>query len=132
MRGADFGVESQKRDTLAVAGKKFVQSTTYASLSANTEFQHQLVGRLSLALTRILEDCMRAMPVPHEPGHELLPDFDDRARLFMTGSSVRALRTRDWLRYNGASVVFEPKQMKTPKLRHKWRPSPSSFRRARH
>jgi hypothetical protein len=28
------------------------------------------------------------------------------------------LRTRDWLRYNGASVVFEPKQMSAKELRH--------------
>jgi len=122
--GLILGLESPKQDTLAVAGKKFVQSTTYAERIRKIQsFGISLWGAFIFGFdTDTWQDCMRACRFAQRmnlamscytiltpyPGTAFYDRFEREGRL----------RTRDWLRYNGASVVFEPKQMSAKELRH--------------
>jgi radical SAM superfamily enzyme YgiQ (UPF0313 family) len=122
--GVILGLESPKPDTLIEAGKKFVQSDTY-------EWRIRKIMRFGISLWGAFifgfdhdtwQDCMHACRFAQRtrlamscypiltpyPGTEFFRQFAREGRL----------RTLDWERYNGASVVFEPRQMTAKQLRH--------------
>ncbi|MFH1745438.1 MAG: radical SAM protein [Planctomycetota bacterium] len=123
-QGLILGLESPKQDTLAAAGKKFVQSETYADRIRKIQSHNiGLWGAFIFGFdTDTWQDCMRACryaqvmklamscyPIltPY-PGTAIFDQYEREGRL----------RTRDWVRYNGASVVFHPKRMTAKELRH--------------
>lgn len=122
--GLILGLESPKQDTLEVAGKRFVRSATYAERIRKIQaFGIGLWGAFIFGFdTDTWRDCMRACRFAQRmelamscypiltpyPGTALYDQFVREGRL----------RTRDWLRYNGASVVFQPRHMTPKQLRH--------------
>jgi radical SAM superfamily enzyme YgiQ (UPF0313 family) len=122
--GLILGLESPRQATLAEAGKKFARADSYeACIRKIQSFGISLWGAFIFGFdTDDWRDCQRAchfaqrarlamacFPIltPY-PGTEFYRQFEREGRL----------RTRDWARYNGASVVFEPKRMTARELRH--------------
>jgi len=123
-QGLILGLESPRQDTLTEAGKKFVRTDTY-------EWRIRKIQSAGISLWGAFmfgfdhdtwEDCMYAcrfaqrmnlslacFPIltPY-PGTEFFRQFQREGRL----------RTLDWERYNGASVVYEPRRMTAKELRH--------------
>ncbi len=122
--GLILGLESPKQDTLLEAGKKFVQPDTYAwRIRKIHSFGISLWGAFIFGFDHdTWQDCMHACRFAQQmklamscypiltpyPGTEFYRQFEREGRL----------RTRDWEKYNGASVVFEPRQMTAQQLRH--------------
>lgn len=123
-QGLILGLESPRQDTLHEAGKKFVQSDTYAwRIRKIQSFDISLWGAFIFGFDNdTWQDCMAAcrfaqrmdlamscFPIltPY-PGTAFFEQFRREGRI----------RTYDWERYNGASIVFEPKRMTSKELRH--------------
>ncbi len=123
-QGLILGLESPKVDTLREAGKKFVQPDTYEWRIRKIQshriglwgafifgFDHDTWQdcRAACDFARRMNLAMSCFPIltPY-PGTEFFRQFEREGRL----------RTRDWERYNGASVVFEPRRMTPRELRH--------------
>ncbi len=122
--GLILGLESPKTDTLREAGKKFVQPDTYGErIRKIRSFDISLWGAFIFGFDHdTWQDCMQACRFAQRmdlamscypiltpyPGTEFFRQFEREGRI----------RTYDWERYNGASVVFEPKQMTPKELRH--------------
>jgi radical SAM superfamily enzyme YgiQ (UPF0313 family) len=122
--GLILGLESPKPDTLAEAGKKFVGPETYAARIRKIQsFGINLWGAFIFGFDHdTWRDCMAACRFAQRtklamscypiltpyPGTEFFRQFAREGRL----------RTLDWERYNGASVVYEPRQMTAKQLRH--------------
>ena len=122
--GLILGLESPKQDTLSAAGKKFVRSETYeARIRKIQSFGISLWGAFIFGFdTDIWRDCMQACRFAQRmdlsmscypiltpyPGTAIYEQFEREGRI----------RTHDWLRYNGASIVYEPKLMSPKQLRH--------------
>ncbi|MEW6250834.1 MAG: radical SAM protein, partial [Planctomycetota bacterium] len=123
-QGLILGLESPRQETLHEAGKKFVQSDTYAARIRKIQsFGISLWGafifgfdsdtwadcRAACRFAQRTDLAMSCYPIltPY-PGTEFFRQFVREGRL----------RTRDWERYNGASVVFEPQRMSVKELRH--------------
>jgi radical SAM superfamily enzyme YgiQ (UPF0313 family) len=122
--GLILGLESPKQDTLAEAGKHFVKSDTYEwRIRKIQSFGISLWGAFIFGFDHdTWRDCrdacrfaqrmnlaMSCYPIltPY-PGTEFFRQFEREGRI----------RTYDWERYNGASVVYEPRQMTAKQLRH--------------
>lgn len=123
-QGLILGLESPRQGTLTEAGKKFVQADTYERRIRKIQsFGISLWGAFIFGFdSDTWQDCMQAcrfaqrmdlamscFPIltPY-PGTEFFCQFEREGRI----------RTYDWERYNGASVVYEPKQMTPKELRH--------------
>lgn len=122
--GLILGLESPKQDTLAEAGKKFVRSDSYEwRIRKIQSFDIGLWGAFIFGFDHdTWQDCMFACRFAQRmnlamscypiltpyPGTEFFRQFEREGRL----------RTRDWEKYNGATVVFEPRQMTVKQLRH--------------
>lgn len=123
-QGLILGLESPKQDTLAEAGKRFVKSDTYAWRIRKIQsygislwgafmfgFDHDTWRDCQAAcrFAQRMDLAMACFPVltPY-PGTGFFEQFRREGRL----------RTLDWEKYNGASVVYEPKQMAPKQLRH--------------
>ena len=122
--GLILGLESPKSDTLAEAGKKFVSPESYEwRIRKLQSYGINLWGAFIFGFDHdTWQDCrdvcrfaarmnlsMSCYPIltPY-PGTEFFEQFKREGRI----------RTYDWERYNGASVVYEPKQMTPMQLRH--------------
>lgn len=122
--GLILGLESPKGDTLREAGKKFVTPDTYEwRIRKIQSYGINLWGAFIFGFDHdTWEDCrdacrfaqrmnlsMSCYPIltPY-PGTQFFEQFRREGRI----------RTYDWERYNGASVVFEPKRMTPKQLRH--------------
>jgi hypothetical protein len=122
--GLILGLESPKVDTLREAGKRFVTPDTYARRIRKIQsFNISLWGAFIFGFDHdTWQDCrdacrfaqrmdlsMSCYPIltPY-PGTEFFRQFEREGRI----------RTYDWERYNGASIVFEPRQMTPQELRH--------------
>ncbi|MBN2447737.1 MAG: B12-binding domain-containing radical SAM protein [Phycisphaerae bacterium] len=123
-QGLILGLESPRQDTLAAAGKRFVHSDEYeqrirkiqaASISLWGSF---IFGfdtdtwqdcRATVDFAQRMDLSLSCYPIltPY-PGTEFFNQYEREGRLL----------TRDWRRYNGASVVFEPRRMTIKELRH--------------
>lgn len=122
--GLILGLESRKQDTLSEAGKRFVRSDSYEWRIRRIQaagislwgafifgFDHddwrdlmdtaRWAQRMNLAMS-----CFPIL-TPY-PGTEVYRHFDKSGRLI----------TRDWDRYNGASVVYRPAKVTAEQLRH--------------
>ncbi|MEW6199205.1 MAG: radical SAM protein [Planctomycetota bacterium] len=123
-QGLILGLESPRQDTLTEAGKKFVRSDTYEQRIRKIQsFGISLWGAFIFGFDHdTWTDCMAAcrfaqrmdlamscFPIltPY-PGTEFFRQFEREGRI----------RTYDWERYNGASVVYAPRQMTAKQLRH--------------
>lgn len=122
--GLILGLESRKQDTLTESGKKFVKSDTYEwrirriQAAGITLWGAFIFGFDTDNWQDLMQTCrwaqrmnlgMSCYPIltPY-PGTEFFREFDKAGRI----------RTYDWERYNGASVVFEPKRVSPKQLRH--------------
>lgn len=122
--GVILGLESPRQGTLTEAGKKFVSSDTYAErIRKIHSFHISLWGAFIFGFDAdTWQDCMAACRFAQRtnlamscypiltpyPGTAFFDQFEREGRL----------RTRDWEKYNGASIVFEPKRMTDRQLRH--------------
>ena len=123
-QGLILGLESPRQQTLTEAGKKFVRTETYADRIRKIQsFGISLWGAFIFGFDcDDWQDCMAAcrfaqrmdlamscFPIltPY-PGTEFFRQFEREGRI----------RTYDWERYNGASVVYEPRRMTSKQLRH--------------
>jgi radical SAM superfamily enzyme YgiQ (UPF0313 family) len=122
--GLILGLESPKQETLSEAGKKYVKSETY-------EWRIRKIQAAGISLWGAFifgfdhddwRDCMNVcrfaqrmnlsmacFPIltPY-PGTGVWEQYKREGRITST----------NWDRYNGASVVFEPKRMSADELRH--------------
>ncbi len=123
-QGVILGLESPRQGTLSEAGKKFVQADTYAwRIRKIQSFDISLWGAFIFGFDHdTWQDCMAACRFAQQmdlamscfpiltpyPGTEFFSQFEREGRI----------TTYDWERYNGASIVYEPKQMSPTELRH--------------
>ncbi len=122
--GLILGLESPKAGTLAEAGKRYVDAAEYeARIRHIQSYGISLWGsfifgfdtddwRDCMAAVRFAQRtrlCMSCYPIltPY-PGTEVFGQYEREGRLL----------TRDWDKYNGATVVFEPRRMSVHDLRH--------------
>jgi radical SAM superfamily enzyme YgiQ (UPF0313 family) len=122
--GLILGLESPKRETLVEAGKRFITPETYEwRIRKIQSYGINLWGAFIFGFDHdTWQDCrdacrfaqrmnlsMSCYPIltPY-PGTEFFLRFEREGRI----------RTYDWERYNGASIVFEPRQMTPKQLRH--------------
>ncbi len=122
--GLILGLESPRQDALSEAGKKFVKSDTYAwRIRKIQSFGISLWGAFIFGFdTDTWQDCMSACRFAQRldlamscypiltpyPGTEFFRQFAREGRI----------RTLDWERYNGASIVYQPRRMTSKQLRH--------------
>lgn len=122
--GLILGLESRKQDTLTEAGKRYVQSDSYEWRIRKIQshgislwgafifgFDHDTWQDLMFTTrwAQRMNLAMSCYPIltPY-PGTGIWHQFEQAGRLI----------TRNWDKYNGASIVFEPKQMSPVQLRH--------------
>lgn len=122
--GLILGLESRKQDTLSESGKRFVKSDSYEwRIRKIQSYGISLWGafifgfdhddwRDLMYTTRWAQRmnlCMSCYPIltPY-PGTEFYRQFERDGRI----------TTREWDKYNGATVVYEPKRMSPQQLRH--------------
>lgn len=122
--GLILGLESRKQDTLSEAGKKFVKSDSYewrirkiqsygislwGAFIFGFDTDHWRDLRDACRFAQRMNLAMSCYPIltPY-PGTGFYHEFEKAGRI----------RTHDWERYNGASVVYEPKTLTTKQLRH--------------
>lgn len=122
--GLILGLESRKQDTLSEAGKRFVRSDSYEwrirKIHAHRislwgafifGFDHDTWQDLmhTCRWAQRTNLCMSCYPIltPY-PGTGFFEQFEREGRLI----------TRNWERYNGASIVYEPERMSPKMLRH--------------
>lgn len=122
--GLILGLESPRQETLAAAGKRFVRAASYARRIRRIQsFGISLWGAFIFGFDQdSWQDCRDACRFAQRmnlalscypiltpyPGTEFFRQFQRQGRI----------RTCDWERYNGASVVFEPRRMTPRQLRH--------------
>jgi len=122
--GLILGLESPRAETLAEAGKRYVQAGTY-------EWRIRRIQAAGISLWGAFifgfdhddwRDCMRACRFAQRmnlamscypiltpyPGTGIWERFNREGRILC----------RDWDRYNGASVVYQPQRMTPAELRH--------------
>lgn len=122
--GLILGLESKKQDTLSEAGKRFVKSDSYEwRIRKIQSYGISLWGAFIFGFDHddwqdLMHTCrwaqrmnlaMSCYPIltPY-PGTAFYDQFEKAGRLL----------TRDWDKYNGASIVFEPRRMTAQQLRH--------------
>ncbi len=122
--GLILGLESPKAGTLAEAGKRYARAERYLrDVRAIQAMGISIWGsfifgfdtddwRDCMAAVRFAqraELCMSCYPIltPY-PGTALFEQYDRQDRLL----------TRDWDKYNGATVVYRPARMSVEELRH--------------
>lgn len=122
--GLILGLESRKQDTLSEAGKRFVKADSYEWRIRKIQaagislwgafifgFDHDRWQDLMYTCrwAQRMDLAMSCYPIltPY-PGTGVWHEYVKQGRL----------TDRDWDRYNGASVVFEPRHMSPAQLRH--------------
>jgi len=122
--GLILGLESPKPATLRQAGKRFVRAEEYARLIRKIQsYGISIWGSFIFGFdTDDWRDCMNAVRFAQRtklcmscypiltpyPGTEIFGQYQAEGRLL----------TRDWDKYNGATVVYQPKRMTEQELRH--------------
>ncbi len=123
-QGIILGLESPKSGTLAAAGKVYVDADEYLHWIRKIQsFDISIWGSFIFGFdTDDWRDCMNAVRFAQRanlcmscypiltpyPGTKLFEMYQDEGRL----------TTDDWDKYNGSTVVFQPKLMTTQQLRH--------------
>jgi radical SAM superfamily enzyme YgiQ (UPF0313 family) len=123
-QGLILGLESPRQDTLHEAGKKFVQSDTYAwRIRKIHSFGISLWGAFIFGFDHdTWQDCLHACRFAQRANlamscYPILTPYPGTA-FYERFAREGRLRTGDWKRYNGASVVYEPLRMTAKELRH--------------
>jgi radical SAM superfamily enzyme YgiQ (UPF0313 family) len=122
--GLILGLESAKTSTLAGAGKRYVRAEEYhARIAKIQSYNISLWGSFIFGFDGdTWRDCMAGVRFAQQnqlcmscyniltpyPGTGLFQQYEREGRLL----------TREWDRYNGSTVVFEPKGMSVEQLRH--------------
>jgi len=122
--GLILGLESPKQETLCEAGKKFVRADTYEQRIRKIQsYGINLWGAFIFGFDHdTWQDCRDACRFAQRMNlsmscYPILTPYPGTA-FFRQFQREGRLRTYDWERYNGASVVYEPKQMTAQQLRH--------------
>ena len=122
--GLILGLESPKADTLAEAGKSFVTPDTYEwRIRKIQSYGINLWGAFIFGFDHdTWRDCRDACHFAQRMNlsmscYPILTPYPG-TRFFEQFQREGRLRTYDWERYNGSSVVYEPKQMTPKQLRH--------------
>jgi radical SAM superfamily enzyme YgiQ (UPF0313 family) len=122
--GLILGLESPSRVTLAEAGKRYVDPATYPQrIRKIREYNISLWGafifgfdtddwRACMETTRFAQRSDLSMSC-----YPILTPYPG-TRIWETYKREGRILSEDWDRYNGTSVVFEPKQMTPMQLRH--------------
>ncbi len=122
--GVILGLESPRAATLALAGKRYARAESYLqkirkiqaygiSIWGSFIFGFDSDGwddcMAAVRFAQRADLCMSCYPIltPY-PGTAVFEQYRREGRLLST----------DWDRYNGATVVFQPKQMSVNQLRH--------------
>jgi radical SAM superfamily enzyme YgiQ (UPF0313 family) len=122
--GLILGLESRKQDTLSESGKRFVKSDSYEWRIRKIQsygislwgafifgFDHDDWRDLMFTTrwAQRMNLCMSCYPIltPY-PGTEFYRQFERDGRI----------TSKDWDKYNGATVVYEPRRMSPKELRH--------------
>ncbi len=123
-QGLILGLESTRQDTLTEAGKKFVRSDTYQQRIRKIQsFGISLWGAFIFGFDHdTWQDCMATCRFAQGMNlamscYPILTPYPGTA-FFEQFKREGRIRTFDWEKYNGASVVYEPRQMTPKQLRH--------------
>lgn len=123
-QGLLLGLESPDPRTLADAGKRYVKAEEYLQRIAKIHSHGiSIWGSFILGFDGMRwQDAMRAVRFAQRSGiamscYTILTPFPG-TQVFEQYRREGRLLTTDWSRYNGASVVYEPKGMSIPELRH--------------
>ncbi len=122
--GLILGLESPKRDTLAEAGKRFVTPETYEwRIRKIQSYGINLWGAFIFGFDHDdWKDCRDACRFAQRMNlsmscYPILTPYPGTA-FFEQFRREGRIRSYDWQRYNGASVVYEPRRMTPAELRH--------------
>lgn len=122
--GLILGLESTRQETLAGAGKRFVKTDTYEQRIRKIQsYRISLWGAFMFGFDQdTWRDCMHACRFAQRTRlamscFPILTPYPGTA-LFEQYERAGRIRTRDWEKYNGASVVFEPRRMTAKQVRH--------------
>ncbi len=124
--GLIYGLESDSGDNLVASGKTHCEATDYLERIRRTQdanlsvwgsfifgFDNDTVEtsmrRIEFARKARLEMCNFTIMTPY-PGTALFDEYESQGRLL----------TRDWAKYNGASVVFKHPHMTAEELHGCW------------
>jgi len=122
--GLILGLESPRPETLRESGKRYVRAETYVDKIRKIQsYGISIWGSFIFGFdTDTWRDCMKAVRFAQRtdlcmscypiltpyPGTELFEQYRREGRLLTT----------DWDKYNGATVVFQPRRMTPNELRH--------------
>ncbi|MFW6133195.1 MAG: B12-binding domain-containing radical SAM protein [Planctomycetota bacterium] len=122
--GLILGLESPRSGTLHAAGKRYVRAEQYAA--AIRKIQSYGIGLWGSFIfgfdTDGWRDCMEAVRFAQRTRlcmscYPILTPYPG-TRIFEQYQAEGRLLTRDWDKYNGATVVFRPRRMTVNQLRH--------------
>ena len=122
--GIILGLESPKAGTLRAAGKTYAKADKYISWIRKIQsFDISIWGSFIFGFdTDDWRDCMNAVRFAQRANlcmscYPILTPYPG-TELFEMYRADGRLTTQEWDKYNGATVVFQPKQMTVPQLRH--------------
>lgn len=122
--GVILGLESPRAGTLREAGKRYVDAGQYVQLIKKIQsYRISIWGSFILGFdSDDWRDCMNAVRFAQRADLcmiccPILTPYPGTA-VFEQYRSQGRLLTTDWDKYNGATVVFEPKKMTVNQLRH--------------
>jgi len=122
--GLILGLESPKAGTLDEAGKKYARAEEYVwRIRKIQSYGISLWGSFIFGFdSDDWRDCMNAVRFAQRcrlcmSCYPILTPYPG-TRIFEQYSSQGRLLTRDWDKYNGATVVYRPKRMSVQELRH--------------
>ena len=123
-QGLILGLESPNPDTLTEAQKNYVHADSYLARIKTIQSHHiSLWGSFLFGFDNDNWDsCRQTVRFAHRAGlvmscYPILTPYPGTI-LFEQFEKQNRLLTKDWDKYNGASVVFQPKQMTAPQLAH--------------
>jgi len=122
--GVILGLESPKSETLAEAGKRYARAEEYIEAIRKIQsYDISIWGSFIFGFdSDDWRDCMNAVRFARKARlamscYPILTPYPG-TEIFRRYSAEGRLLTRDWDKYNGASVVYEPKRMTIDELRH--------------
>jgi len=122
--GVILGLESPKADTLAEAGKRYANADEYVRRIRKIQsYNISIWGSFIFGFDGDdWRDCMNAVRFAQRADmcmscYPILTPYPGTA-VFERYRSEGRLVTQDWDKYNGVTVVYEPKRMTADELRH--------------
>ena len=122
--GLILGLESPKTGTLREAGKKFIDADMYVKqIRKIKSYGVSLWGSFIFGFdTDDWRDCMNTVRFAQRANlcmscYIVLTPYPG-TQIFQRYESEGRLLTRDWTKYNGATVCFQPSRMTIRELRH--------------